>query len=62
MLVLSRKEGESIMVGEYRVTVVRMVGGKVRIGITAPESVPVHRLEVYERSKGKENATSGAAA
>jgi len=49
MLVLSRGKDESIMIGdEVKVTVVRIRGNKVRLGITAPKSVPVHRKEVYE--------------
>lgn len=48
MLVLSRKVGEQIVLGEnIRVTVVGVRGGKVRLGITAPGEVPVHREEVY---------------
>ena len=49
MLVLTRKIGETFVVGDHiTVTVVDIVGGnKVRIGITAPSSVPVHREEVW---------------
>lgn len=48
MLVLSRKKGESIVIGEdVRVTIVEIIGGhKVRLGIEAPRNVPVHREEV----------------
>jgi carbon storage regulator len=50
MLVLSRHIGEEIVIGdEIRVTVVAVQGDRVRLGITAPRSVPVDRLEVYER-------------
>jgi carbon storage regulator len=53
MLVLSRGKDESIMVGrDVEVTVVDIRGNKVRIGITAPKSVPVHRREVYETIHG----------
>ena len=49
MLVLSRGKNESIIVGdEVEVTVVDVRGDKVRLGITAPRSIPVHRREVYE--------------
>lgn len=49
MLVLSRCKDESIMVGEkVEITIVDVRGNKVRLGITAPRSVPVHRKEVYE--------------
>lgn len=62
MLILSRKKDESIMLGdEIKVTVLGLRGGNVRIGITAPASITVHREEIYEaikaeqaRSKGKE--------
>jgi len=48
MLVLSRGKDESIMVGEnVEVTVVDIRGNKVRLGITAPRWVPVHRREVH---------------
>ena len=49
MLVLSRKIEESIVIGDnIKVTIVRIVGDKVRIGIEAPLDVPVHRQEVYD--------------
>ena len=50
MLVLSRRVGEEIVIaGNIRVTVVSVEGGKVRLGVTAPASVPVHRKEVLDR-------------
>jgi carbon storage regulator len=50
MLVLSRREGEEIVIGgNIRVTVVSVEGGKVRLGVSAPASVPVHRKEVHDR-------------
>ncbi len=52
MLVLSRERDETIMIGDHiRVTIVDIRGEKVRVGIEAPESLPVHREEVYERIK-----------
>jgi carbon storage regulator len=49
MLVLSRKVGESVIIGSnIVVTVVRVDGEAVRLGISAPEDVSVHRREVYE--------------
>jgi carbon storage regulator len=49
MLVLSRQKDESIMIGDdVEVTIVDVRGDKVRLGITAPKSIPVHRKEVYE--------------
>ena len=50
MLVLTRKVGEQIFIGEdIRVTVVGIRGEKVRLGFTAPDEVPIHREEVYRR-------------
>ena len=49
MLVLSRCKDESIMVGDdIEIKVVDIRGNKVRLGITAPRQVPVHRIEVYK--------------
>lgn len=49
MLVLSRQRDESIIIGDNIViTVVDIRGDKVRLGITAPREIPVHRREVYE--------------
>ena len=49
MLVLSRKRGESIIINsDIKITVVQITGDKIRIGIEAPENVPVHRKEVYD--------------
>jgi carbon storage regulator len=50
MLVLTRKLGEEIVIGQdIRVKVVSVQGDRVRLGIEAPRSVPVDRLEVHER-------------
>jgi len=49
MLVLSRQRDESIMIGdEVEITIVDVRGDKVRLGITAPKSIAVHRREVYD--------------
>lgn len=49
MLVLSRQKDESIMIGdEVEITIVDVRGDKVRLGITAPKSIPVHRREIYD--------------
>jgi len=49
MLVLSRQRDEAIMIGdEVEITVVDIRGDKVRLGITAPRTIQVHRKEVYE--------------
>ena len=50
MLVLTRRVGEEIVIdGTVRVTIVSMHNGRVKVGITAPEQVTVHRGEVHER-------------
>lgn len=52
MLVLSRQRDETIMIGDdIEVTVVDIRGDKVRLGITAPKEISVHRKEVYEAIK-----------
>ena len=60
MLVLSRQKDESIIIGDnVEVTIVDIRGDKVRLGITAPKSIPVHRREVYEaiqREKAEKEA------
>ncbi len=60
MLVLSRQKDESIMIGDdVEITIVDVRGDKVRLGITAPRDIPVHRLEVYEaiqREKSEKKA------
>lgn len=49
MLVLSRQTNEKIMVGDdIEITIVNIQGRKVRIGIDAPQAIPVHRREVYD--------------
>ena len=49
MLVLSRQRDETIMIGDdVEITVVDIRGDKVRLGITAPRHIQVHRKEVYE--------------
>ncbi len=59
MLVLSRHRDESIMIGDdVVVTIVDIRGDKVRLGIAAPQNIPVHRQEVYEAIK-RENARAG---
>jgi len=49
MLVLSRSKDESIIIGDdVKITIIDVKGDKVRLGITAPRSISVHRKEVYE--------------
>lgn len=52
MLILTRRTGESVMIGdEITLTVLGVKGNQVRLGIKAPKSVPVHREEIFERIK-----------
>jgi len=59
MLVLTRSRDQSIMIGDgsglIEIMIVEVCGRKVRLGITAPKSVPVHRKEVYEAIKASQN-------
>ena len=61
MLVLSRQRDESIMIGDdVEIIIVDVRGDKVRLGITAPKNIPVHRREIYdaiqrEKSENKES-------
>lgn len=59
MLVLSRKIGESLMIGnEVTVTVVELRGDQVRLGVQAPRSVQVYREEVYEQVSRQNRAAA----
>ena len=50
MLILTRRVGESLMIGdEVNVTVLGIKGNQVRIGVNAPKDVAVHRDEIYQR-------------
>lgn len=64
MLILTRRAGEAVMVGdEVKVVVLGAWGSQVRLGIDAPREVAVHREEIYERVKREESERpSGAAA
>ena len=63
MLILTRRVGESLMIGDnVGVTVLGIRGNQVRIGIDAPKDVPVHREEIYERIKDEKSENSAPAA
>jgi carbon storage regulator len=52
MLILTRRVGETVMIGdEVTVTVLGVKGNQVRIGVNAPKHVAVHREEIYDRIK-----------
>jgi len=56
MLVLSRQRDESIMIGDdVEIIIVDVRGDKVRLGITAPRSIPVHRREIYDAIQREKN-------
>lgn len=65
MLILTRRVGETVMIGDdVTITVLGVKGNQVRVGINAPKHVAVHREEIYERIKreqqggGSENSGS----
>ncbi len=52
MLILTRRVGETLMIGnDVTVTILGVKGNQVRVGINAPKNVAVHREEIYERIK-----------
>jgi carbon storage regulator len=57
MLILTRRVGETVMVGQdITVTVLEVKGNQVRLGINAPKNVAVHREEIFERIKAEQGS------
>ena len=60
MLILTRRVGETLMIGDtVTVTVLGVKGNQVRIGITAPKDVAVHREEIFQRLQKDGGASAG---
>jgi carbon storage regulator len=59
MLILTRRVGETVMIGnDVTVTILGVKGNQVRVGINAPKNVAVHREEIYERIKREQRGNS----
>ena len=60
MLILTRRIGETLMVGdEVTITVLGVKGNQVRIGVNAPKDVAVHREEIYQRIQREKDSDEG---
>lgn len=62
MLILTRRMGETVMIGDdVTITVLGVKGNQVRVGINAPKTTPVHREEIYERIKREQQGGESSA-
>ena len=60
MLILTRRVGETLMIGdEITVTVLGVKGNQVRIGVNSPRDIAVHRGEIYDRIKSEQEQQNG---
>jgi len=60
MLILTRRVGETLMIGDnITVTILGVKGNQVRVGVDAPRDVSVHRQEIYERIQDEPPETAG---
>lgn len=61
MLVLSRRAGESIVIGnDVVITILEVRGGQIRVGVDAPRSLAVHRAEIYEQVMAENRAAAAS--
>ena len=59
MLILTRKIGESLIIGDdVEITALSVRGNQVKLGVNAPKEIAVHRQEIYERIKAAEDSNS----